>query len=166
MQLTYQTESLTGVLGLYYFEQSSDDIVTVELNTPAPGVQGDSDNNKVDNSSWAAFTQWTYSIADRWALTAGARYTQDKKNAFPDQYPLNDPSDKQIPARWYRETFDSLTPSGSISFRWTDDAMLYFSYPEGFKGGGWNSHFNARLTEAHPSGKRTWESHTPSAPVM
>jgi iron complex outermembrane receptor protein len=157
LQLTHQTESLTGVVGLYYFEQASDDIVTVELNTPAPGIQRDSDNNKVDNSSWAAFTQWTYNFTDRWALTAGARYTQDKKNAFPDQYPFSDPSDKQIPARWYRETFDSLTPSGSIAFRWTDDAMLYFSYAEGFKGGGWNSHFNARLTEAERAALHRFE---------
>jgi iron complex outermembrane receptor protein len=147
LQLTYQSESWTGVVGLYYFEQTSDDIVTIELNTPAPGVQRDSDNNKVDNSSWAAFTQWTYNLTERWAFTGGARYSQDKKNAFPDQYPLSNPADKQVPAQWYRETFDSLTPSASIAFRWTDDAMVYFSYAEGFKGGGWNSHFNARLTE-------------------
>lgn len=147
LQLMYQTEMLTGVVGLYYFEQSSDDIVTVELNTPAPGIQRDSDNNKVDNSSWAAFTQWTYSLSERWSFTGGARYTRDKKNAFPDQYLLSNPTDKQVPAQWYRETFDSLTPSGSIAFHWTDDAMLYFSYAEGFKGGGWNSHFNAKLTE-------------------
>ena len=51
LQLTYQTEPLTGVFGLYYFEQTSDDIVTVELNPPPPGIQRDSDNNKVDNNN-------------------------------------------------------------------------------------------------------------------
>ena len=39
LQLTYQSEALTGVVGLYYFEQTSEDIVTVELNTPAPGCR-------------------------------------------------------------------------------------------------------------------------------
>ena len=58
-------EALTGVVGLYYFEQTSDDIVTVELNPPPPGVQRDSDNNKVDNNSWAVFTQWTYNFNER-----------------------------------------------------------------------------------------------------
>ena len=48
------------MVGLYYFEQTSDDIATIELNPPPPGVQRDSDNNKVDNKSWAAFTQWTF----------------------------------------------------------------------------------------------------------
>ena len=67
LQLTYQTESLVGVVGLYYFEQTSDDIVTVELNPPPPGIQRDSDNNKVDNNSWAAFTQWTYNVTDNLA---------------------------------------------------------------------------------------------------
>ena len=44
--------------------------------------------------------------------------------------------------QWYRDTFTSFTPSASIAYRWTDDAMTYVSYAEGFKGGGWNSHFN------------------------
>jgi iron complex outermembrane receptor protein len=64
LQLTYQTEPLTAVFGLYYFDQTSDDIATIELNPPPPGVQRDSDNNKVDNNSWAAFTQWTWNATD------------------------------------------------------------------------------------------------------
>ena len=83
LQLTYQTESLTGVVGLYYFEQTSDDIVTVELNPPPPGIQRDSDNNIVDNNSWAAFTQWTYNVTDKLSLTAGGRYTEDEKGSYP-----------------------------------------------------------------------------------
>ena len=51
-----------------------------------------------------------------------------------------------MPAQWYRDTFSSFTPSASFAYRWTDDAMTYVSYAEGFKGGGWNSHFNAVLT--------------------
>jgi iron complex outermembrane recepter protein len=148
LQMTWQTERVKGVIGLYYFEQTSDDIVTVELNPPPPGVQRDSDNNKVDNDSWAAFTQWTFNFTDALAFTAGGRYTEDEKGAFPDQYDLATPNIKQVPAQWYRDTFSSFTPSASITYRWTDDAMTYFSYAEGFKGGGWNSHFNAVLTPA------------------
>lgn len=146
LQLTYQTEALTGVFGLYYFEQTSDDIATVELNPPPPGVQRDSDNNKVDNNSWAVFTQWTYNVTDKLGITAGARYTEDEKGAFPDQFDYSNPAVKQVPVQWYRTTFSSTTPSASIAYRWTEDAMTYVSYAEGFKGGGWNSHFNAVLT--------------------
>jgi iron complex outermembrane recepter protein len=146
LQLTYQTEPLTAVFGLYYFDQTSDDIATIELNPPPPGIQRDSDNNKVDNNSWAAFTQWTFNVTDKLALTAGGRYTEDEKGAFPDQFDYATPTVKQVPAQWYRDTFSSFTPSASIAYRWTENAMTYVSYAEGFKGGGWNSHFNAVLT--------------------
>ncbi|MGH8315352.1 MAG: TonB-dependent receptor, partial [Steroidobacterales bacterium] len=147
-QLTYQTEALTAVGGVYYFDQGSDDIVTVALNPPPPGVQHDSDNNVVRNSSWAAFTQWTYNINDMFALTVGGRYTEDRKGSYPDQFDLATPSVKQVPLQWYRDTFSSFTPSGSLRLRFSDSAMMYLSYSEGFKGGGWNSHFNAVLTPA------------------
>jgi iron complex outermembrane receptor protein len=142
LQLTYETSDLTGVVGLYYFEQESDDIVTIELNPPPPGIQRDSDNNKVDNDSWAAFTQWTYRFNERLALTAGGRYTEETKRSFPDQFDYATPDIKQVPVQWYDATFSDFTPSASLSYRWSDEAMTYVSYSEGFKGGGWNSHFN------------------------
>lgn len=142
LQLTLQTQKIVGVGGLYYFEQSSDDISTVELNPPPPGIQRDSDNNEVDNNSWAAFTQWTYRLDDAWAITIGGRYTEDEKGSYPDQYDLSTPNNKQVPVRWYRDKFNAFTASASLNYRWTDDVMTYVSYAEGFKGGGWNSHFN------------------------
>ncbi|HEU4780396.1 MAG TPA: TonB-dependent receptor [Steroidobacteraceae bacterium] len=148
LQLTYETDPLVGVVGLYYFEQTSEDIATISLNPPPPGVQRDSDNNEVDNSSWAAFTQWTFRFADRFALTVGGRYTEDDKGSYPDQFDYATPNIKQVPVQWYRETFTSFTPSASFAVEWNDSAMTYLSYSEGFKGGGWNSHFNAVLTQA------------------
>ena len=148
LQLTLQRDALTGVVGVYYFEQESDDIVTVELNTPAPGVQRDSDNNAVDNDSWAVFTQWTYDFNDRLSLTGGGRYTEETKRAFPDQFDFLTPTVKQVPAQWYEDTFSDFTPSASLAYRWSPQGMLYLSYAQGFKGGGWNSHFNAVLTAA------------------
>ncbi|HZL92800.1 MAG TPA: TonB-dependent receptor, partial [Vicinamibacterales bacterium] len=148
LQLTWQRDSLTGVVGLYYFEQESDDIVTVELNPPPPGIQRDSDNNAVDNDSWALFTQWTYDFSERLSLTGGGRYTEETKRSFPDQFDYSTPTVKQVPAQWYEDTFSDFTPSVSLSYRWSPQGMLYVSYAQGFKGGGWNSHFNAVLTSA------------------
>ncbi len=146
LQLTMQRDSLTGVVGAYYFEQESDDIVTVELNPPPPGVQRDSDNNAVDNDSWALFTQWTYDFNEQWSLTGGGRYTEETKRAFPDQFDFAAPTVKQVPAQWYEDTFSDFTPSVSLANRWSASGMWYVSYAQGFKGGGWNSHFNAVLT--------------------
>jgi len=148
LQGIYRTKAVTGVVGAYYFKQASTDIVTVELNPPPPGVQRDSDNNVVDNKSWALFTQWTYNFSDQLGLTGGARYTEDKKGSYPDQFDFAAPTVKQVPLQWYRATFSSFTPSASVNYRWTKEAMTYLSYSQGFKGGGWNSHFNAVLTPA------------------
>ena len=117
LQLTLPDRPLDGVVGLYYFEQTSDDIATVELNPPPPGVQRDSDNNKVDNTSWAAFTQWTYNFTEQFALTAGGRYTEDEKGSYPDQFDYSTPTVKQVPVQWYRDTFRSFTPSGIVRYR-------------------------------------------------
>jgi len=148
LQGIYKREALTGVLGAYYFKQSSNDIATIELNPPPPGIQRDSDNNVVDNKSWAVFSQWSYTFFDRLGLTAGARYTQDDKGSYPDQYDFSAPSVKQVPLQWYRDKFSAFTPSGSANYRWNRQAMTYVSYAQGFKGGGWNSHFNSVLTPA------------------
>jgi iron complex outermembrane receptor protein len=148
LQLTHQSDKLTAVVGAYYFEQESDDIVTVQLNPPPPGIQQDSDNNQVDNQSWALFTQLTYALTDQLSLTAGGRYTEDEKASLPDQFDFSNPSLKQVPNQWFRDTFSRFTPSASVAMRWTEQAMTYLSYAKGFKGGGWNSHFNAVLNQA------------------
>jgi len=146
LQAIYHANALTGVLGAYYFKQRSDDIATVLLNPPPPGVQRDSDNNNVDNSSWAAFTQWTYTFSEQLGAAVGARYTEDRKGSFPDQFDYATPTVKQVPLQWYRATFSAFTPSASVNYRWSRQVMTYASYSEGFKGGGWNSHFNTVLT--------------------
>jgi iron complex outermembrane receptor protein len=133
---------------------------------PPPGPNLDSDNNKVDNESWAAFTQWTYSFTPAFDVTLGGRYTSDKKGSFPDQFDFSAPNVKQVPVKWYRDTFEKFTPSGSVSYRFSEEAMVYASYSEGFKGGGWNSHFNqpppppaflALVQEFKPEEARSYE---------
>ena len=46
---------------------------------PPPGPNLDSDNNKVDNESWAAFTQLSYKLGGNVDVTVGGRYTSDKR---------------------------------------------------------------------------------------
>jgi len=145
------TQRPDGRIGSLLLQERSNDIATVELNPPPPGIQRDSDNNVVDNKSWALFTQWTYTFLERLGVTAGARYTQDNKGSFPDQYDFAAPAVKQVPLRWYRDTFSAFTPSASVNYRWNKEAMTYVSYSQGFKGGGWNSHFNSVLTPAQQS---------------
>jgi len=168
LQLLFERDSVKGVFGGYYFDQESDDIVTITLNPPVPppGANLDSDNNKVENTSWAAFTQWTFTFAEQFDVTVGGRYTEDEKGSFPDQFDYSAPNVKQVPVKWYRDTFTKFTPSGSIAWRFSDQSMVYASYAEGFKGGGWNSHFNqpppppaflAVVQEFQPEEAQTYE---------
>jgi iron complex outermembrane receptor protein len=148
LQALYRSDPLTGVVGFFYMEEEIDDIVFVQLNTPVPGVQGDSDNNITDNSNWAVFTQWTYDVNEQLSITAGGRYTEDTKGSIPDQFNYAAPTVKYLPVRLYETTETAFTFSGTVSYRWNEQIMTYFSYAEGFKGGGWNSHFNRPQTPA------------------
>ena len=148
LQALYSSDRWKGVVGGFYEKDRSNDIVLVQLNTPAPGTQQDSDNNITQNHNWAVFTQWTYDVTQQLALTLGGRYTEDTKGSIPNQFNYVTPNQKYLPVILYQDTFTAFTLSGSVSYRWNDNAMTYFSYSEGFKGGGWNSHFNVPQTPA------------------
>lgn len=142
LQLLYASGALKGVLGFFYFEEKTDDIVFVELNDPAPGIANDSDNNITKNDNWAVFFEGTYDMNDQISLSFGGRYTEDTKGSIPDQFNYANPSNKYLPVQLYEQKSTAFTISGTASYRFNEQAMTYFSYSEGFKGGGWNSHFN------------------------
>jgi iron complex outermembrane receptor protein len=142
LRLAYTSGRVQGTAGLFYFEENIDDIVYVQLNDPAPGVQEDSDNNITDNSSWAVFTQWNFDLTEQFAVTVGGRYTEDTKASTPDQFNYINPDAKYLPVEKYEATFDNTSLMASLKYAFNDDAMVYLSYSEAFKGGGWNSHFN------------------------
>jgi iron complex outermembrane receptor protein len=142
LQFQYASGNVNGTLGAFYFEEESDDIVHVQLNDPAPGVQEDSDNNLTENSSRALFTQWTFDATEALSLTLGGRYTEDTKASTPDQYNYLNPDAKYLPVQKYEKTFDDFSMTASAAFALSEESMVYLSYAEAFKGGGWNSHFN------------------------
>jgi iron complex outermembrane receptor protein len=146
LQLLFHGERYTGVAGVYYFEEEIDDIVYVQLHPP-PGVQEDSDNNLTENDNWAVFTQWTFDFTDALSATVGGRYTEETKASTPDQFNYNNPDAKYLPVQKYSEDFSKFTPSASVAYRFNEQAMTYLSYSEGFKSGGWNSHFNRPQTQ-------------------
>jgi len=161
-QLLFDSDRLHGVMGAYYFDGESDDNVIVELHPP-PGIQRETDDNVATNTNWAVFTEWTWDVTEQLSLTLGGRYTEDTKGSFPEQFVIGNPT-PQLPIQLYERTFTSFTPSATISYRWSDEVMTYIRYAEGFKGGGWNSHFNqtpenpARLALFQPFDPETAES--------
>lgn len=142
-QALYTGERITGVAGLYFFDEKTDDIMKVTLAPPpAPGGTLDSNNNLTENSNWALFSQWTYSVTEALSLSLGGRFTSETKASTPDQFNFANPDVKYLEVRKYSQDFKAFNISANVAYRFSPDFMAYASYSEGFKSGGWNSHFN------------------------
>lgn len=130
----------------------------------------DSDNNITENEATGIFGQFTYDITPELSATLGVRYSDETKASTPEQFDWinsinGDAStvdgtptagqlagtdagwgDFYLQPRRYEETFSATTVSANLSYMVTDTSMIYASYSEGFKGGGWNSSFNFSVT--------------------
>lgn len=84
--------------------------------------------------SYAVFGQATYRLLENLRLTAGARYSHERKSAT--QYVAAD-VDQGIAAT-NRKTWDAFTPKFAIDYSLSDDVMVYASVTRGFKTGGFN----------------------------
>ena len=118
--------------------------------------------------SWAVFAQGTFALTDSLRVTAGLRYTEEEKEAVSDQK-LGDSNcgmfgvpDTSLPGcengygfglavaqnnvfntynkYWTgaRKT-DDLSPSVNVQWDVSDDSMLYASFSQGFKSGGFSA---------------------------
>jgi len=92
--------------------------------------------------SAAAFISADWAINDRWTLTLGGRYTEEEKDFSGDDGSIgyNPAAGEPRPtghSTWEKVAkWTEFTPSGSLRFQVNDDLMLWASYSEGFKSGG------------------------------
>jgi iron complex outermembrane receptor protein len=101
-----------------------------------------------DVDSMAAFAQATFRLSERWAITAGLRWTRDEKDVAVVQrngagvvtYTTNTLVSLGIPIE---QTFKEVTPKLGAEYKLNDDVLIYGSYTRGFKSGGWNSRVTA-----------------------
>jgi len=94
-------------------------------------------NNEVHNRSYAAFSQGTYELTDRWSATAGIRFGHDEKSFSIDQVRV--PSGVPVvPLTTVSNDWTSITPLADLDFKLTPDSLVYLSASRGFKGGGFN----------------------------
>lgn len=93
---------------------------------------------QIDNESRAVYTQLTVEPLDFLHLTGGVRYTWEKKRM--QRFEPGETAKRS-------ETFSKVTPMGSVKLlapeSWmaparVESAILYYTYAEGFKGGGFN----------------------------
>ncbi len=182
-------DKLRWQTGLFYFNEYGQDINEVILSEglyqgleglpgpvdgsplalpTAPGGPGNPINiyfdllldifNDIDITSMAAYAQTIYDITDRLSVTAGARYTYEEK-----EYYLNMIRGASgVPAvdkSRARESWNEMTPMGSIQFKLTDDLMTYATISKGFKSGGFNGRVieQAAIESFEPEGLTSYE---------
>ncbi|WOJ95161.1 TonB-dependent receptor [Congregibacter variabilis] len=115
-------------------------------------------NYQLDSDSLAVFAQGTFNFTDTLRLTVGLRYTEENKDVISTQFlsdqnsGLLNPSDSYFLhliqansfnayAYDFREdrSTDALTPSFNLQWNVGDDSMLYASFSQGFKSGGFTA---------------------------
>lgn len=142
-------DRLDWILGFFYFHEDGRNPNTVTL-LPVTILSG----GEYDNESVAGFAQATWNIADRWHVTAGLRYTEDTKRFLPQQKVLEDrsggffpPGTPLLPSVEAKNDANDTTPMVNLAYDWSDDLMLYATYSEGFKGGGFHQRVFPPLPE-------------------
>ncbi len=110
-----------------------------DITTPT-SVRTQGQRQETDSS--AAFVSADWAINDRWTLNLGGRYTKEEKDFSGDDGSIGyDPAAGESRptghATWDRaDEWSEFTPSASLRFQLSDNTMLWASYAEGFKSGG------------------------------
>lgn len=122
--LTYNSERLKGVLGVYYMDEEGRNRATT-ANSPTI------DQDRLTEAS-AVFAQGTYYVGGGVGLTAGVRYTREEAD-FTQFY-----RQQLGVSQNAKKTFTSTTPKLGVNWEVSDNFMTYASYTQGFKSGGFN----------------------------
>ena len=155
LQLLYEGDRLSGVLGAYYLDANAFTAFDVALFTtgalPVVGLPGLNAQTlgDVDTETYSIFGDFTYDITDQISLSLGGRYTWDKRDSrilrttfiggFSDLFPPSTATAIAVTSDFTGSaTFKEFTPRASLAFKPNDNHTLYFTYSKGFKGGGFD----------------------------
>lgn len=170
VQLQLDFGKVSGILGGYYFNETTDERAAVFLAFPpsppvitsllagGPGSR-DLQLSRLKTDSVAVFGEASWKPIDSLQVSGGLRYTSDRKyyqgtvlNLFPatqpDPSPLPTLPTSQggplfiFPTPFQRD-FAALTGSANIQYRWNSAISTYASYARSFKSGGFNTRYNA-----------------------
>lgn len=145
VRFDWTTGALNWLAGAYYYDQRSTNLSFIEVGSDlasllgAPELTGSKagSNGEMTTRSYAGFASLTWTVTDAWTLTAGGRYTNEKKTI---DFVQTDPlgllgGDQALKAD---ESWSKFTPTLTAQFRWNEDVMAYATVSEGFKSGGYN----------------------------
>ncbi|SFG47177.1 iron complex outermembrane recepter protein [Novosphingobium sp. CF614] len=135
--------------GLYFMHQKMRNNIVTKLwdglvNTSIPIDFNALSDSRLSGNSYAVFGQGTFDITRSLHLTVGGRYNRETRDFTNRWYFLVQPRQFTCPGVdvtgtfiYCKSTDDVFTPAASLAYDLTPDAMVYASYSDGFKVGGW-----------------------------
>jgi iron complex outermembrane receptor protein len=141
LTLVGRMPKLTWIGGAFLFEEHNEGLVEITVYREPP-VQI-RPFAKIATNARALFGQATYHLSRRVSLTAGVRYTDERKdteNIGGTYFIRTNTLVNQDSFYQYvdRVTFDAWTPKISVQAQASPDTLLYVSAARGFKSGGFN----------------------------
>lgn len=142
-------ERFDFVAGLYYFDLTDDqnnaievgpDIVIIPVlagyaNVRLPSIA------RVETKSYAAYFNGSYRFFEQLELSAGVRFTREEKTLDFSMLDSRGIILGFVQGLKDERTDEEITPKIALNYHAGGAAMLYASYSEGFKSGGWAADF-------------------------
>jgi iron complex outermembrane receptor protein len=158
--------------GFYYFNERNRTVLG-NYNISTTGVTTVSQDRTIRNKTeaLAGYLQVDFHATDQLTITAGGRYTDERKdidftpnpNPLPRASPAFQPFNNSaliaagIPTKRREKIF---TPRVAIDFKVNDDLMLFASATRGFKSGGWNARANIGSQALDFAPEKVWSYET------
>jgi iron complex outermembrane receptor protein len=155
LQLTGTYSRLDWATGVFYYDAHDSNRGYNYLYTPF--IASTDSFDQQDTTNYALFAQGTYHVDDKLSLTAGARYTHDKKDAIISRIGFD--GTVAINNQFVPTSATNTDYTLSANYKWTEDFMTYAKYATGFKGGGFSPRPSSPLQTApfKPEKLKTFE---------
>lgn len=147
------TDNTDWFVGISYYNEEVlvDGAITVDptiLELPGDGVPSDDDIPEAniasnETTSYAIFGDITWNLSDTLALTVGARYTDEEKEAEAETISnlgIWLPTTGKPTAK---NDWNSFDPRIAIDYQLSPEVLLYANWAKGFKSGGFNRFVDA-----------------------
>jgi iron complex outermembrane receptor protein len=175
------SDTIEFVAGVYYWDVEYEqvwDVGRLHWNLDrigaiagSPGAAGftedtlSTNGQAQDTESIAAFFSGDWNINEQWTITAGLRWTEEEKDFSGGDgglfYQAGDPRpDITTKYKDFDDKWDEFTPKVGFQYRPNDDMMVFGSYTEGFKSGGFfgrQANFTDVDASYDPEYVETWE---------
>ena len=145
-QLLYSSDRLNGLVGYYYLGAKASTGFGVLLSTTLPNFNAYTAGD-VRTETSSIYGDFTFDFTPQLSLSLGGRYTWDERKSFvfkANYFGLTpefggNPTLVAVATNFRgKADYKRFTPRASVSFKPAQDHLLYLSYSEGFKGGGFD----------------------------